>query len=389
MYDLKDIFSNNLCRRCTGRIFAEIGSGLTNDQRGDMLIFSYKCTEGVDRVELPDEENCRLCSGIFKRFDGYFSIIDDKLKGYQYETFLIGSIFAENVIKEEEGIQEKFGSRGESIKKEFNREFGKFFSIKSGKNYSKKDPDIMITVNTEYDYVNVLIKSLYIYGKYRKLRRDMPQTRWIKKPSGDSVESVIGDALNSLAGGSNYHLHGAGREDVDVRMLGNGREFVIESENPKIRDISLIDLENTVNGAGKGVYIFDLKFVDRETVKKIKQERYDKVYRAIIVSKENIDASRMKAAVESLNGKNIYQRTPLRVAKTRSDMVRTRLVKSMEIASIEANKVEIIIKAEAGTYIKELVNGDEGRTNPSLSAIYGGDLEIKELDVINICRGDE
>ncbi len=121
----------------------------------------------------------------------------------------------------------------------------------------------------------------------------------------------------------------------------------------------------------------------------MKQERYDKVYRAFIVSKDDINAERFKMAVETLNGKNIYQRTPLRVAQTRSDLIRTRLVKSIEIAGIEANTAEVVIKAEAGTYIKEFVNGDGGRTDPSLSSVYGSVLEIKELDVINICRGDE
>lgn len=48
----------------------------------------------------------------------------------------------------------------------------------------------------------------------------------------------------------------------------------------------------------------------------------------------------------------------------------------------------IQICAEAGTYIKELVNGDCGRTNPSLTSLYGEKLRVKSLDVIYINRGD-
>lgn len=101
----------------------------------------------------------------------------------------------------------------------------------TGKTYSK-DPDIIININTIYDYVEINVKSLYIYGVYTKMRRDLPQTRWIHG-SGDSIESIIGEELKKITESENYYLHGSGREDVDVMMLGNGREFVIEASNPK------------------------------------------------------------------------------------------------------------------------------------------------------------
>ncbi|KAA0002525.1 MAG: hypothetical protein FE043_04055 [Thermoplasmata archaeon] len=51
------------------------------------------------------------------------------------------------------------------------------------------------------------------------------------------------------------------------------------------------------------------------------------------------------------------------------------------------NEAVIVVKAESGTYIKELVTGDGGRTKPSLSELAGCAIEVKKLDVINI--GDE
>lgn len=41
---------------------------------------------------------------------------------------------------------------------------------------------------------------------------------------------------------------------------------------------------------------------------------------------------------------------------------------------------------QAGTYIKEFVHGDDGRTNPSLGSLLGcsGPAEILELDVLEI-----
>ena len=45
--------------------------------------------------------------------------------------------------------------------------------------------------------------------------------------------------------------------------------------------------------------------------------------------------------------------------------------------------------SDAGTYIKELVHSDEGRTNPSVSGKLGVDCEILWLDVDQIHDDEE
>ena len=47
-------------------------------------------------------------------------------------------------------------------------------------------------------------------------------------------------------------------------------------------------------------------------------------------------------------------------------------------------EAEIDITAEAGTYIKEFVNGDGGRTVPSIAGKLGMGCQVKELDVLEI-----
>lgn len=39
---------------------------------------------------------------------------------------------------------------------------------------------------------------------------------------------------------------------------------------------------------------------------------------------------------------------------------------------------------QAGTYVKELVHGEFGRTSPSISSIIGQEIDIVELDVTAI-----
>lgn len=42
------------------------------------------------------------------------------------------------------------------------------------------------------------------------------------------------------------------------------------------------------------------------------------------------------------------------------------------------------LQVESGTYVKELVSGDGGRTRPSLSAVLGVPCRCEALDVLEI-----
>jgi tRNA pseudouridine synthase 10 len=42
------------------------------------------------------------------------------------------------------------------------------------------------------------------------------------------------------------------------------------------------------------------------------------------------------------------------------------------------------IVTQAGTYVKELVHGEFGRTNPSISAFIDMEIDIVALDVMSI-----
>src|SRR2546422_4343131 len=49
---------------------------------------------------------------------------------------------------------------------------------------------------------------------------------------------------------SGHALHGMGREDVDARMLGRGRPFILEIKEPVRRTVDLPAVEGAVNHSG-------------------------------------------------------------------------------------------------------------------------------------------
>lgn len=79
--------------------------------------------------------------------------------------------------------------------------------------------------------------AILLAGRYCKLSRECSQSPWSvdgKTTKHGSVEEHIYNSVKSFFGADSGVLHGSGREDIDVRMLGRGRPFVLELANPKL-----------------------------------------------------------------------------------------------------------------------------------------------------------
>ncbi len=55
----------------------------------------------------------------------------------------------------------------------------------------------------------------------------------------ESVEELSSKPLLEATEGEETFFHASGREDIDARMLGTGRPFVIEVSKPKKRFVDL------------------------------------------------------------------------------------------------------------------------------------------------------
>jgi hypothetical protein len=81
----------------------------------------------------------------------------------------------------------------------------------------------------------------------------------------------------------------------------------------------------------------------------------------------------------------IKQDTPLRVLHRRSSDTRIRHILSLSASRISDHWIRLRMATSAGTYVKEFCHGDCGRTQPSISSLLGGRVDITELD----CEGIE
>ena len=78
---------------------------------------------------------------------------------------------------------------------------------------------------------------------------------------------------------------------------------------------------------------------------------------------------------------DILQKTPVRVLHRRTVMTRPRTVTDIKAELIDEHHFNISMTTQAGTYVKEFVHGDLGRTEPSLCTILNKECDILELDV--------
>jgi len=153
----------------------------------------------------------------------------------------------------------------------------------------------------------------------------------------------------------------------------------------------LIKIQNKVNKSNKKkIKVSDLKYSSKERVKnmKLSAENTKKVYEAIVISKKKISKDTFDVLLKKLKAvyekQKLQQRTPIRVSHRRADKIREKTIFRVEGKFIKPNISEFIVETQGGTYIKELISGDNGRTTPSFSDVYGFSLECKKLDVLKI-----
>lgn len=391
----KILLNYKLCDHCLGRVFAKIDIKLTNKERGQII------RKNLKKYKKTQVKNCWLCSGILNEIKHFTDLISNNLKKYEYNTFLVGSKIDEEILDKEQDLLNYAESEfSESIKTEINREIGKILEKKLKKEVNFEKPTIMAIIDTSFDSVYLQISSLYIYGRYKKYKRDIPQTRWFCKICqgkgckkchytgklyDKSVEELIANKFLKKTNGLDESLHGCGREDIDVRMLGNGRPFVLEIKNPVKRKLNLSKLEKEINNKNKGfIEVNNFRYSNKEEVNRLKHAEFKKIYRIIFKGEKPINNEKLKKAVLSLQGKKIGQLTPSRVAHRRANMVREKHIYKCKIEHIDGNMAILTVEAESGTYIKELISGDEGRTKPSISEMIGDPCKVTELDVIEI-----
>uniref|UniRef100_A0A8C0Z6D3 tRNA pseudouridine(55) synthase n=1 Tax=Canis lupus familiaris TaxID=9615 RepID=A0A8C0Z6D3_CANLF len=214
--------------------------------------------------------------------------------------------------------------------------------------------------------------AVFVAGRYNKYSRNLPQTPWIidgERKLESSVEELISDHLLAV-------------------FKAERRPFAIELVNPHrvhFTSQEIKELQQKINNSSNKIQVRDLQLVTREAIGHMKEgeEEKTKSYSALIWTNKAIQ----KKDIEFLNDikdLKIDQKTPLRVLHRRPLAVRTRIIHSMETRYVDEHHFHLYLKTQAGTYIKEFVHGDFGRTKPNIGSLMNVTADILELDVESV-----
>lgn len=249
--------------------------------------------------------------------------------------------------------------------------------------------------------------NLFFESRYRKLVRGLPQTVFFcpackgnrrrregcatcngfGKLTRESVQELIARRMVPAFRARSAGFHGAGREDIDVLMLGKGRPFVIELQGVRNPEVDLEALRaEVVERAGGAIEIAPFERVRRDRVAHWKQSHFEKVYRAEVACESAVSEAGL-AVARAFDG-TIVQRTPQRVAHRRADLARERRVRVLAARLLGPQRVEVELLCQHGTYVKEWISGDEERTTPSLASLLGAPSRCDVLDVLEILTPD-
>lgn len=428
-----------LCDHCLGRQFAALARGVENDERGRALKltltmqacdlnvggdkkgvaqlkvlatngFSVEAAAALrqSKKRLPKKEplTCFLCDDKFKSVD---VLVQKALKAasyYEYSTFLVGIELPVKVEEREDEFKAALNvTYGESIRHEFGRVLGKRLERETSKTVDFRKPDLAIVVNPFKETVALQVNPLFVAGRYRKLVRDIPQSKWFcsncrgkgcEKCGGtgklypESVEEIVSKPLLEAAEGEKSAFHASGREDIDARMLGTGRPFVVEISKPRKRSLDLPRALEAINATGEGkVQVSRLRFTNRDVVRRLKKaESAQKEYRVLAEFEREVSEAELQRVEQELTGALIKQQTPLRVVHRRADLTRERYIYWVKVKKVAPNQAELIVRCQGGLYVKELVSGDAGRTVPSVSGLLGAGAKTLKLDVLKVIVND-
>lgn len=412
-----------LCDYCLGRQFARILPGVGNKARGEVLkvalamdanlrilmndreavnVLKVVAENGMNKharrlarlfnCQIDEGKKCDVCGGKLseENFRRMAEEIIEELRKYEFSNFLVGTSVPAHVKERDDQIKAEFAlTFGEEIKSDITRELGKIIEGTMKRPVEFATPDVTILVDIFSGTFTVKPNPVFVKGYYRKLQPNIPQAPWIcRKCRGkgceacghsgreypDSISELIGEPALGLFEAIDYKFHAAGREDVNATVLGTGRPFILELKSPRKRFVPLDQLQRAINEHAKNkVEVLCLSYATKKDVRDMKAKSMvaSKTYVALVEFDSEVDDEKLREVCERFRNVIINQRTPSRILRRRSDRVRKKLLYFVEAEKKGDRIVEFKIKAQGGLYIKEVINGDGGRTVPNIADVLG------------------
>ena len=363
----------DLCDYCLGRFFIKNTNTSSSKRLGNKIRNSIN-----SRTQI----KCSLCKNLFPSLDFYTKTMQDISSDYEFSTFSVGAILKQSIIERDDKMRSKFNLRGvDSIKTEITKELRNKFTRKTKAKIDHITPDLTFIINFRTEQCHVKTKPLFLYGRYIKNKRGLPQKQ---KPCQDckgkgcifcnnhgivsfnSIEGKISQFLYKKFETNQVNFTWIGGEDKTGLVRGNGRPFFAKLISPKKRNIRLpkkSDLDEIV--------IHNLRIIDHIPSGSIPFKTRIKLF---VITQKNITSEKLRKLKQLVGIIINYHPTNSKNSK--------KVIHMLKYAKKSPKSFIIEMKADGGLPIKHLVDGLH--VNPNVSDLLGIKCFCEKFDVYQI-----
>jgi len=363
----------DLCDNCLGRFF------ISSTNLSSARILGNKIRNSINSRSV---SKCYICKNLFSNIDHYVKMMHNVSIEYEFSTFIVGAILKQSIIERDDKLRSKFHLRGvDGIKTAVTRELGKKFVKKTKKHIDHLSPDLTFIINFRTEQCNVKTTPVFLYGRYIKDKRGLPQKGESCKDckgkgcifcnnhglvSFDSVEGKISQFLYEKFETKQVKFTWIGGEDKTSLVMGDGRPFFAKLLSPKKRNVRLAKKSNLDE-----ITIHTLRNIDIIPNGSI---RFKSKIKILVSTKNNISSNRLKKLkqlvtipIEIIDSDNKQHKKTIYRLKYKKNSLRSFIVE---------------IEADGGIPIKHFVGGSN--ITPNISDILGTQCSCKKFDINQI-----
>lgn len=404
-----------LCDHCLGRLFARIGIGISNYERGLVLktLLSLKLQEDYSQGKLDREkvallamhtgppltrlfeklygervnaQRCYICGNMLSKdlFEKIARESCSKIHEYNPRSFVIGVSMDKEIIDRELEILVKYGiDTSESIKRELKREIGKIVKEICSITPDFSRPDVVVHVSVERDFkysIAVHPSPLYISLRVWKIGRRIPRypRGTVDNKGSLSIMGILREIFKESFMAEDVRVKTGGFESHDTRIVGLGRGIIVELKNPKLRDIPKATIARSAQRYSGILVLEPVGVVSKTMIDKIRElsRRGRKTYRVSVFVPEGISEADIVRLEESLKNSEILQ-----VSRSRKVRRRIHIVKADVISSCI---FEALVKCDAGVDVKRLIQCNNDEEITCFTRILGKTAIPLEIDLVHV-----
>ena len=379
----------DLCDNCLGRFFINSVHLSSGKRLGNKIRNSINSRAAT---------KCYVCKNLFSNADLYVRMMQNASIGYEFSTFTVGAILKQSIIERDDRLRSKFHLRGvDGIKTAVTRELGKKFVKKTKKRIDHLSPDITFTINFRTEQCNVKTKPTFLYGRYIKDKRGLPQKGESCKDckgkgcifcnnhglvSFDSIEGKISQLLYEKFETKQVKFTWIGGEDKTSLVMGDGRPFFAKLLSPKKRNVRLVKKSNLGE-----IMVHALRTIDVIPNGSIRFKSKIKMW---VSTKDNISSKKLKklkqlVAVPIETVPIVREALDYFTGSTKKQHKRE--IHKLKYKKISLQSFTVEIEVDGGITIKRLVDGIPFlgfRIIPNITSLLGTQCSCEKFDVNQI-----